>query len=39
VEVVSPDKAPFVDAVSGIYDQYRAEPEMRELIRDIWNVE
>ena len=39
VEVVSPDKAPFVDAVSGIYERYRAEPEMLELIRDIRNVE
>ncbi|GMR24409.1 MAG: hypothetical protein BMS9Abin37_2951 [Acidobacteriota bacterium] len=38
VEVVSPDKAPFVDAVSGIYERYRAEPEMLALIQDIRDI-
>jgi len=37
VEVVSPDKAPFVAAVEEVYEQYSDDPEMLELIRDIRN--
>jgi TRAP-type C4-dicarboxylate transport system substrate-binding protein len=39
VEVVSPDKAPFVAAVEGIYERYRDEPEMLALIQDIRKLE
>ena len=38
VQVVSPDKAPFVTAVEGIYERYRDEPDMLELIRDIRDI-
>ena len=38
VEVVSPDKAPFVAAVEGIYERYRDEPDMLELIREIREI-
>ena len=39
VEVVSPDKAPFVAAVDAIYEPYRKEPELAALIDAIRNVE
>ena len=38
VEVVSPDKAPFVAAVQEIYQRYEDEPQMLELIRAIRKV-
>ena len=39
VEVVSPDKAPFVAAVEGVYERYRDEPEILALIQDIRKLE
>ena len=38
VEVISPDKAPFVTAVEKIYEQYSDQPEMLELIQDIRDI-
>lgn len=35
VEIIYPDKAPFQEAVQGIYDQYKDDKEMRELIENI----
>ncbi|HXV63387.1 MAG TPA: TRAP transporter substrate-binding protein [Vicinamibacteria bacterium] len=39
VEIVSPDKAPFVAAVESIYQRYRGEAELAALIDDIRAVE
>ena len=39
VEIVSPDKAPFVDSVASLYEPYRDQPELYKIIEDIRNVE
>lgn len=39
VEVVSPDKAPFVDSMTGIYEQYRDQPELYAIIEAVRNTE
>ena len=38
VEVVTPDKTPFVEAVDAVYDRYRDRPEILELVRAIRSV-
>jgi len=35
VEVIRPEKSPFMDKVEGIYDAYKDQPEMYELITKI----
>ena len=39
VEILRPDKVPFVDAVQPIYEEYRARPELFELSRKIRAVQ
>jgi len=39
VEIVSPDKTPFVDAVDIIYRPYRRDPELNALINSIRDIE
>ncbi len=39
VEVVSPDKAPFADAVEAVYEPYRNDPELNAIINAIRAVE
>ena len=38
VEVIYPDKTPFQEKVSGLYDQYRSDPVLYGLIEDIKNT-
>ncbi|MEZ4776453.1 MAG: TRAP transporter substrate-binding protein [Bacteroidia bacterium] len=38
VEVIYPDKTPFMDKLSGVFDQYKSEPELYDLILQIQNV-
>ncbi|MCM5663093.1 TRAP transporter substrate-binding protein [Galbibacter mesophilus] len=35
VEIIYPDKDPFAEEVQGIYDEYKNQPEMYELIQEI----
>ncbi len=39
VEIIKPDKAPFVQSVADIYQQYQSDPAMWELIQQIKSVE
>ena len=38
VEIIYPDKQPFIDAVQGVYDIYRNNPNVYNLIQDIRNT-
>ncbi|MEX0274507.1 MAG: TRAP transporter substrate-binding protein [Flavobacteriaceae bacterium] len=39
VEVITPDKAPFMEKVEGLYESYREDPEFFQLIQDIRDLE
>ncbi len=38
VQINYPDKAPFIEAVQNIYDQYQIDPELNSLIQQIKNT-
>ncbi|MEZ4825170.1 MAG: TRAP transporter substrate-binding protein [Bacteroidia bacterium] len=38
VEVIYPDKGPFMDKLAGIFDSYKSEPELYDLIQQIQAV-
>lgn len=39
VEIIRPDKAPFVEETKGIYDAYKDDPEMSQIIQRIQSVQ
>ncbi|MFY0685754.1 MAG: TRAP transporter substrate-binding protein [Cyclobacteriaceae bacterium] len=38
VQITYPDKSPFQDKVAGLYDQFKNNPELFDLIQDIQNI-